>query len=80
MGSQALPGGLRDDQHIVCCGQQGEGEVPATLKTLGAGRPWRSAAAMWRRSRLAAGSEGHSGIFDENTHYRVHYTRTTSTK
>lgn len=40
MGSQVLPGGLWDDQHIVCCGEQREGtEEVATLKTLVASRP-----------------------------------------
>ena len=47
-GSQALPGGLWDDQHMVCCGQCREGiETAATLKTAVARGPGNVSAAMW---------------------------------
>lgn len=53
MGSQALPGGLWDAQHIVCCGQQGEGQKWQPLWKLSwlAGQG-ASPAAVWRRCRL----------------------------
>ena len=47
-GSQALPGGLWDDQHIVCYGQHREGtEVTATLETAVVQGPGNVSAAMW---------------------------------
>lgn len=81
VGSQALPGGLWDGQHVVCCGQQGEGQKwqPPWKPQWLAGQE-ASPAAMWRRSRLAAESEWRSGMFIGDTRYRGPFRRTTFKK
>lgn len=72
-GSQALPGGLWDDQH-----REGT-EVTATLETVETGqgmspRPCGEDPGSWQEVR------GTLGIFNENTHYRGQCRKTTLTK